>query len=253
MRPNRLLPALAVTALLVIGVFFGSVAAPAMHLGAFAAAAAKPSPSASANPQAANAAKAKARCDAFVNDLAGKLKTSSANLKAQVKAAIDDQIDQAVKDKTLTQAQADALKKKVAASQGCQGLPSLTAPRRGFGRGMEALKDVVGAAASALNLTPAALQADIMAGKTLQSVAPAGMTQQAFDTAFTAALKKVLDPKVTAKTITATQETAEVNEAVKIADKLWSTPMTPPGGFGGKRGFGRPGPGGPPGAAPTIQ
>lgn len=237
MRPNRLLPTLAIAAVVAFGVGFATVAAPAMHLGAFAAAAAKPTPT----PSNSAKVKAQARCDAFVNDLAGKLKTSAANLKTQVKAAIDDQIAQAVKDGTMTQKAADALKKKVDAAQGCQGLPSFTA-RRGFAPRMEALKDIVGAAATALNVTPAALQADIMSGKTLQQVAPAGMTQQKFDDAFTAALHKILDPRVAAKTMTTAQETKEIDESIKIANRLWSTPLPH---FGGTRHAA-------PGTAPSV-
>ncbi len=253
MRPNRVIPTAAIAVLVFLGAAFATVAAPAMHLGAFAAAASKPSPSPSAG---AARAKAQARCDSFVADLAGRLKTSPANLKTQVKAAIDDQLTQAVKDGTLTQQQADAMKKKVDAVQGCQSLPSFAhhgkggfGPHGGIG-GLDGLKDVIGAAASALNVTPAALQADVMAGKTLQQVAPAGMTQAQFDTAFRAALAKVLDPQVAAKKITSQQETDEVNEAVKVADMLWNHSVPSMGAFGAKHAFGGHGPGGPERQAP---
>ena len=249
MRPGRLLPALAVAVVLVVGAAFATIAAPAMHIGAFAAAATKPSPSPNAR-----SARAQQYCDSFLADLAGKLGTTPANLKTKVKAAIDDQVAQAVKNGDLTQAQADAIKKKVDAAQGCQSIPSLT-PRLGRrGPGLGDLKEVLGAAATALAVTPATLQADVMAGKTLQQVAPAGMTQAQFDAAFRAALAKVLDPQVTAKKITAQQETNETNEAVKFADHLWGTPIPHMGGFGGTRGFGRPAaPGAGPGTVPTIQ
>ena len=249
MRPNRLMPTLGIAGVLLVGAAIGSFAAPA--IGAFAAAAAKPSPSPSAS---TGKAKAQAACDSFVASLAAKLKTTPANLKTQVKATIDEQIQQAVTNGKMTQAQADALKKKVDASQGCQGLQPFagTRPRGGFG--MEALTDVIGAAATALKIDPATLKTDIMSGKSLQQVAPAGMTQAQFDTAFKAALAKVLDPKVTAKTITQAQETAEIDESVKIADRLWSNPLPGPGAFAGKRGFGRPAPGANrPATAPTIQ
>ncbi|MGI8609613.1 MAG: hypothetical protein ACR2MY_10375 [Candidatus Dormibacteria bacterium] len=251
MRPNRLLPTAAIATLVVAAAAFATVAAPAMHLGAFAAAA---RPAASPSPHA----KAQARCDSFVADLAKRLNTNSDNLKKQVKGAIDDQVAAAVKDGTITQAQADAITKKVDASKGCRDLPSFAGPRgpRSPGRpGMGGLKDILGAAASALKVDPAALQADVMAGKTLQQVAPAGMTQAQFDTAFKAELAKVLDPQVTAKKITAAQEADEIAEAVKVADMLWATPIPHMGGFG-KHAFGRPGapvPGSAPPPAPAIQ
>lgn len=245
MRPNRLVPTIAISALLVAGAAFATVAAPAMHIGAFAAAAAKATPSPNSH-----TAKAQARCDSFVADLAKRLKTNPDNLKAQVKGAIDDQLAAAVKDGTLNQQQADAIKKKVDASKGCHDLPSFGSRHRGRGPGIHGLKDILGAAATALNVTPATLQADVMAGKTLQQIAPAGMTQDQFDTAFKAALSKVLDPQVAANKITAARETAEINEALKVAGMLWNHPLPHMGGFGGEHAPGHPAPGA---APPPIQ
>ncbi|HEV1997472.1 MAG TPA: hypothetical protein VGR61_04995, partial [Candidatus Dormibacteraeota bacterium] len=175
MRPNRLLPVLAITVLVVVGAAFATVAAPAMHIGAFAAAAAKTTP-------AAPASKAQARCDSFVANLAKRLHTDPANLKTQVKGAIDDQVTQAVKDGTINQKQADAIKKKVDGSQGCHDLPSFGGHHRG-GSHLEAFNEILGAAAAALKVTPEVLKADVMSGKTLQQVAP-GMKQADFDSAF---------------------------------------------------------------------
>ena len=249
MRPTRLFPALAIAAVIVVGAAFATIAAPTMRLGAFAVAATKSSPSPNAR-----AAKAQQYCDSFVADLAKKLGTSPSNLRTQVKATIDDQVDQAVKNGGLTQSQADAIKKRVDAAQGCRALPSLGGFMGRAGSRIESLKGVVGAAATALNVTPAALQADVMSGKTLQQVAPANMTQAQFDAAFKAALAKTLDPQVTANQITSQQETDEINEAIKVADRLWSTPIPQMGGFGGRRGFfGRLAPGAGPGTAPTTQ
>jgi len=249
MRPSRLVPALAIAAVIVVGAAFATIAAPTMHLGAFAAAATKSSPTPNAR-----GARAQQYCDSFVADLARRLGTSASNLKTQVKATIDDQVDQAVKNGDLTKTQADAIKKRVDAAQGCRSLPSLGGPMGRVGSRVESLKGVVGAAATALNITPAALQVDVMSGKTLQQVAPTNMTQAQFDAAFKAALAKTLDPQVTANQITSQQETDEINEAIKIADRLWSTPFPQMGGFGGRRGFfGRLAPGAVPGTAPAIQ
>src|ERR1700716_2222693 len=67
---------------------------------------------------------------AFLDNVAGRLHVSSADLKAALQGASADQLDAAVKAGKLTQAEADAIKKKMANGA---GVPFLGVPR--FERG----------------------------------------------------------------------------------------------------------------------
>src|SRR3954469_13099516 len=50
--------------------------------------------------------------DAFLNDVAGRLNVTPEKLKGAIQGAFEDQLDAAVKDGKLTQAQADRIKKE---------------------------------------------------------------------------------------------------------------------------------------------
>jgi ribosomal protein S20 len=182
-------------------------------------AAASPSPSPSPG-------KAAAYCDKFNQHLAADLKTSQSNLQSQVTKAAEQTIDDAVKSGDLTQAQADKLKSRLTSSKSlCGGLVAGLGHKPGAGGpggGMELMQAGLQAAAASLNMTPDQLRQQLMAGKTVSQVAPAGMTEDQFKSAFAANLKKQLDAQVQAGKLTQAQEDKIVQAAPKLADQLWN-------------------------------
>lgn len=210
--------AIVVASLFVAG---GVVAVTAYASGVNLAPMAAASPSPSASPS-----KASAYCDKFSQHLASNLKTSQSNLQSQIDKSAQQTIDDAVKAGDLTQAQADKLKSRLSSSKSlCNGLVAgLGRKPAGGGRGpgMELLQAGLQAAATSVNMTPDQLRQQLMAGKTVSQVAPAGMTEDQFKTAFAANLKKELDPQVQSGKLTQAQEDKIVDAAPQLADQLWN-------------------------------
>jgi len=126
----------------------------------------------------------KAAESAILADAAKRLDVAPSELKDALGKAQDAQLDQAVKDGKLTQAQADAIKKRRAAEgtvlglgpHGGPGGPG--GPGRGFGHrggpgGPGGLFGVADDAAKALGLTRAKLFEQLRSGKTLAQIAKA--------------------------------------------------------------------------------
>ncbi|MEA2682165.1 MAG: hypothetical protein QOK05_493 [Chloroflexota bacterium] len=238
MRPTRLVLALGLAAVILGAGAFTAIASPAFHL------ATTPSPSASPKP---GAAKAKAACDAFVADLAHRLGVTTDKLTTSVKDSLKKAIDDAVARGDMTADQATKAKARIDASQGCQGLGNFhgfagpKGPGGGFGGPrVQVFEQVVTAAAAALQQPAADVKKDIMSGQSLHDVANLkNISKAQFDTAFKAALKSQTDPLVTAKTITAEQQTKLIDEASTMAGKLWDSSLKDLGGpFGKKSGSG---------------
>jgi hypothetical protein len=131
-----------------------------------------------------------ARVDAFLSDVAGRLGVDVSKLKDALKGAAIDQVNRAVKDGTLTQAQADEIIARINAGDvgpgfgfGGHGFGDHVV----FGRG-----DPIGAAASYLGLTEAQLQDQLASGKSLADVATAtsGKTVSGLEDAIVAAITK---------------------------------------------------------------
>ena len=181
-------------------------------------AAGTPSPSASPS-------KASAYCDKFNQHLASDLKTSDSNLQSQISKAAQQTIDDAVKAGDLTQAQADKLKSQLSSSKSlCGAIAGLGHKHQAGGQHEGgALKEAsLAAAAATVNTTPDQLRQQLMAGKTLSQLAPAGMTEDQFSTQFTANLKKQLDPQIQSGKLTQAQEDKVLQAAPKLADELWN-------------------------------
>ena len=94
-------------------------------------------------------------------------------LRKALADALDAQIDKAVKAGTLTQAQADAIKKRRAESGTLLPGPGLNGHRGGRGHGPGARGDKLAAAAKALGITQAELGEQLRSGKTIADVAKA--------------------------------------------------------------------------------
>jgi hypothetical protein len=171
-----------------------------------------------------------ARVDAFFSDVAGRLGVDVSKLKDALKGAAIDQVNQAVKDGTLTQAQADEIIARINAGD--------VGPGFGFGFGGPGFGhhvvfgrvDPIGAAASYLGLTEAQLQDQLASGKSLADVATAtrGKTVSGLEDAIVVAITKDVNADTE---LTADQKSQILaNLKAKVEGMVNATPRT--GGFG---------------------
>jgi hypothetical protein len=156
---------------------------------------------------------------AFLDDVAGRLHVTSAQLAAALKGASVDQLQAAVKAGKLTQTEADRIKAKI---QSGAGVPPLGL-RGGMDRGGPLVGGPLGGArpflrgpflggidavAKYLGLTDAQLRTQLRSGKTLAQLAQDNKKSvTGLETAIKDAVKTQLDAQVTAKHITQQQET----------------------------------------------
>jgi uncharacterized protein (DUF433 family) len=179
-----------------------------------------------------------------LTDVAKEKNVSSEDLKAAIVAAVDAQLDQAVKDGNLTQAQADKAKSQLnnlsldqlGFNRGPGNLPAA-----GFAMGQEALN----AAAQKLGLTTQDLMSEMRSGKTLADVAKEkNVGTDDLKAAIVNAVDAQIDQAVTNGKLTQSQ-------ADNIKAQVAKIDLTQPFGMGMGRGwqFG-PGMGGPRGFRP---
>ena len=180
---------------------------------------------------------------AFLNDVAKRLHVSSSDLRSAIKGALYDRLDAAVKAGRLTQAQADAIKKRI---QQSGGFPFLAGPRGGpgffphrgpglfFGGG-----PVLGgldAAANYLDLTEAQLRARLAAVKSLAQIAQdQNKSVDGLKAAIKDAAKTRLDQAVKDNLLTQAQENRILAELDSHIDDIVNNtkPPGPPVGPGG--------------------
>lgn len=187
---------------------------------------------------------------AFLNDAAKRLNVSPDKLQSALQGAFEDRLDAAVKAGRLSQAEADAIKKKIEQGGGPPaGLP-------GFGFGAERhfefhgglggpIKAGLDAAAGYLDLTPKQLIEKLGSGKSLADVA--GDQKKSVDglkSAIKDSVKKQLDQAVTDKRITQDQENRILDKLdSRLDDVVNRRGLGPPPGFrhhfgpDGKRSF----------------
>lgn len=176
---------------------------------------------------AASAAQASAVCNDFVSHLASDLGTSQGKLDTAFQKAVGQTLDDEVKNGDLTQAQADAIKKKVGAQAPCTLLPSSAgkAPGADLGAYRQAL---LTAAAAALGISEPQLKTDLAKGMTLSQIAAAQnppVTEAAFRNRLIAQLTPMLDAAVASKKLTAAQEQAIIHQLQTGPIPYWNTPM----------------------------
>ena len=180
--------------------------------------------------------------DTILGSAAKKLGVTTAELRAALRAAQDEQLDQAVKDGKITKAQADEIKKRRAERGTVLGFPGGPGHHHRGGprgrRGAGLFEDV----AKALGITRAELREQLQDGKTLADIAKAeGKSLDDVKAAVKASVKKRLDAAVKAGRITRAQADDMLDHLAEHVDRL-----------GEGRGFGRgpgkfgPPPGGPP-------
>jgi hypothetical protein len=147
-------------------------------------------------------------CSDFMKNFAIELKKSQAEINAAFQKAIADTLADEVKNKQITQAQADQIKTRLANQTPCT-LPSTAghkpapkAPAIGM-----FMQQYLAAAASALGLSASQLQADLKAGQSLSEIAKArNVSETDFRTKLAANLKPSLDAAVSNKTLTSAEE-----------------------------------------------
>jgi hypothetical protein len=177
--------------------------------------------------------------DAYLNDIAGRLHVTRAQLDAALKGAFGDRLDAAVKAGKLTQAQADAIKKRAEQQgggpllggrfRGGPGPGPLVGP--GPGRFGGPFGGAMGAGASAaakfLGLTQAQLGQQLKSGKSLAQIAgDKGRSVSDLEQAIKDGVKAQLDSLVTSKKITQTQEDDALSKLNAHLDDL--VKATPP-------------------------
>jgi AraC-like DNA-binding protein len=176
---------------------------------------------------------------AFLDDVAKRLHVSPQQLSSALNGAFLDQLQTAVQDGRLTQAQANALgqrlKQKGTAPavpfglfgfgpRGLQvpGPPGLGGPGRFGGIGPLAGVGALPAAASYLGLTDAQLLQRVSSGNSLAQIATAQhKSVSGLEQAMTAAVKTRLDKLVASKVITAAQAQKMLSRlSTRIADEV---------------------------------
>jgi hypothetical protein len=183
--------------------------------------------------------------DAFLNDVAKRLNVTPEQLKAAIKGATDDRIDQAVKDGKLTKEQGDELKKRAA-----DGVLPFLGPGRGPGFGHRGGFGGPGfghhdgasldAAAKYLGLTEEQLHTQLESGKSLADIAKdKGKSVDGLKKAMTADLQAKLDQAVKDKKLTQAQADEILKRTNDRLDDIVNGTFEPGMHFGHK-GFGGP-------------
>jgi hypothetical protein len=175
---------------------------------------------------------ATAVCNDFISHLSTDLGKSQAQVNAAVQKAIGETLADEVKNKDLTQAQADAIKKKLTSQPPCAVGGFSKAPDAGPSARIGAyMPQLMAAAASALGISDAQLKTDLANGMSLSQIAAAQkppVTEADFRTRLIANLKPLLDTAVTNKQLNSTQEQAILKQLQTGAIPYWKTPPMKP-------------------------
>ena len=164
-------------------------------------------------------------CAAFMKHFADRIHKTQAEINTAFQQAIADTLADEVKSGQITQAQADAIKKKLAGQTPC-ALPLTAGHHHGGSKAHIGayLQQYITAAAAALGITETQLKSDLAAGQSLSQVAAASHVSEAdFRTKVIASLKPVLDKAVTDKKLTADQEQKIINALQTGPLPLWNT------------------------------
>lgn len=200
---------------------------------------------------------------AFLNDVAKRLKVDPKDLTTALREAFFDRLDAAVAAGKLSKDQADAMKKRIESNGGVPPVGPFGGPGPGGGPGFHrggprgpggggAFFGGLDAAAKFLGLTDAQLRDQLVAGKSLADIAKdKGKSVDDLKSAIKTAAKSKLDDAVTNKRLTQAQEDGILKDLDSRLDDLVNAT---PGKGSGKphdfRGFR----GGPPsGKPPAFQ
>ena len=172
---------------------------------------------------------ASAACTDFISHFASDLGTTQAKVGDAFQQAAGQTLADEVKNGQLTQAQADAIKAKLAGKQPC-ALATGLAPgaKAGTAQYTQAL---MSAAASALGITPQQLRTDLAGGMTLSQIAAAqkpAVTEDQFRTRLIANIKPLLDKAVTDQKLTSAQEQQILQRLQTGPIPFWDKPLKKP-------------------------
>jgi hypothetical protein len=173
-----------------------------------------------------------AACAAFMKRLAVGLGKSQTDINKIVQKAISDSITDQLSSHAITQAQADAMKAKLANQTACALIAGGAAKVDNGGRGQKSpayLSQYVTAAASVLGLTEAQLKTNLANGQTLSAMAaahkPNAISLADFRSGVIAKLQPQLDAAVTSNKMTTAQEQQIINQLKTGALPYWDKPM----------------------------
>lgn len=156
-------------------------------------------------------------CQDFVGHLSTELGVHSSRMEAALANAARKTLDDAVRNGDLTSQQAANLRDRI------QNRPVCNADLSGIGVAAAQAKAVVlDATATALGTSPDQVRTQLSQGRTVSQIAPPGMTEQQFATAFQTNLKTALDAQVKNGTITQAQEDQAISRAPQLAEHLWT-------------------------------
>ena len=192
-----------------------------------------PQPASATTALISQKAGASAVCNDFVSHLSSDLGKSQSQVNAAVQKAIGETLADEVKNKDLTQAQADAIKQKLASQPPCALAGNLgrpAAPPAGATIGAYT-QQLISAAASALGISDTQLKADLAKGMTLSQIAAAQnppVTEAQFRTRLIAKLTPLLDTAVANKKLTSAQEQAIIKQLQTGPIPFWNTAMRRP-------------------------
>jgi hypothetical protein len=175
-----------------------------------------------------DATSSSAVCSTFMQHFATNIGKSQSQINSAFQKAIADTLADEVKAGQITQAQADAIKAKLANQTPCT-LPALRTSggaKTAIGAYMQ---QYLAAAASALGISQTQLMTDLKSGQSLSQIAAAQHVSEAdFRTKLIANLKPALDQAVTDKKITSAQEQTIIDRLQTGPLPLWNLPARKP-------------------------
>ena len=168
-------------------------------------------------------------CNEFAAHFSSDLGVSQDKVSSAFQQAVGQTLADEVKAGHITQAQADAITKKMAGQAPCTLAGSLGG--RNAASGAVYQQALLSAAASALGITSDTLKADLAKGMTLHQIANAQnppVTEAQFRSKLIAGLKPMLDKAVTDKKITSAQEQKILTALQTGPIPFWDKPMRKP-------------------------
>lgn len=169
-------------------------------------------------------------CNEFASHFSSDLGVSQDKVNAAFQKAVGQTLADEVKAGDITQAQADAIQKRMAGKAPCAIAGSLSAPKGTAGAGAYT-QALMTAAASALGISPEQLKADLAKGMTLHQIASAQnppVTEDQFRSRLIANLTPLLDKAVADKKLTPAQEQKFIQALQSGPIPFWDTPMRKP-------------------------
>src|SRR6266567_117384 len=168
-------------------------------------------------------------CNEFATHFSSDLGVSQDKVNSAFEQAVGQTLADEVTAGHITQAQADAIKKKMAGKAPCTLAGNLGGKNAAGGAVYR--QALMSAAASALGITTDTLKADLAKGMTLHQIANAQnppVTEAQFRSKLIAGLKPALDKAVTDKKITSAQEQKILTALQTGPIPFWDKPMRKP-------------------------